>query len=395
MSNFVIYFFPFVMDIVVAMLLFVGRHSLAMAGASPEVVGSIPLFYGLGYFLAGPVMRIIIRREIAKIQMLGAIAAITAFSLMLAGTESIWAIRLLFFVIPVSMSLFFNAFQAFMLGHSGGIDRPLGVTICLYTFAWSLGFALGPFVSGLLGDYLSWAQMYVVAAGFTLFTGVAVALFNPGATGQAAEKPSASPRNSLPLLYVPGWMGMLTGLIGWVIIATYWPVIAAAAGISGHVKGYVEFAFAAAQSVTALILILFPDWQRKILTLPMFGAFGVSALLLFGASTAAFGYICAASLMGVFTGSAFLFSVYHCMVDDDNASRRVAINEMMVGLAYVLGPAVAALLHVEGVPFSYSLNLAAGMIAGMVAVQTLTAFWISRKNGQPSVEAASDSEARP
>ncbi len=56
MATFLLYFFPFAMDIVVSLLLFVGRHSLAMKGASEAEVGSIPLLFGLGYFLAGPVM---------------------------------------------------------------------------------------------------------------------------------------------------------------------------------------------------------------------------------------------------------------------------------------------------------------------------------------------------
>jgi predicted MFS family arabinose efflux permease len=380
MTSFLLYFFPFAMDIVVSLLLFVGRHSLAMNGASEAEVGSIPLLFGVGYFLAGPLMRTIISRRFAKIEMLAASTLLAALSTILANTDLLVALQALFFLVPIAASLFFNAFQAYMLGISTDNAKPLSVTVSLYTFAWSMGFALGPFVCGLLGNRFSWSQMYYLAALSSIFIGLLVIASRPKrANLETKPDKSALAKVQGPILHVPGWMGVVIGLVGWMVIATYWPVIAVSKGFSPAVKGMVEFAFAAAQSLGALALILIRDWQHKPVFLPLFGVLGVAALLVFGSSTSSILYIAGASLMGLFMATNFIFSVYHCMLEVEMASKRIAINEMMVGLGYVAGPTVAAALHQNGMPFGPSFTMAAGLVALLVMLRTGVAVRIGRK----------------
>jgi predicted MFS family arabinose efflux permease len=385
MATFLLYFFPFAIDIVVSLLLFVGRHSLATIGASEAEVGSIPLLFGVGYFLAGPLMRSIISRSWAKLEMLIAIGAMAILSAILANAQDLIMIQILFFLVPISASLFFNAFQAYMLGISTDHSRPLGVTVSLYTFAWSMGFALGPFICGMLGNSLTWSQMYYLASISSIIIAIMVALFRPKRADRRTEpKKNAVPKAKGPVLYVPGWMGVVIGLLAWMVIATYWPLIAVSKGFSPAVKGMVEFAFAASQSLGALALILVRDWQHRPVFLPLFGVFGVAALLLFGASSTPVFYIAGASLMGLFMATNFIFSVYHCMLEVENASKRIAINEMMVGLGYVAGPIVAALLHRNGMPFGPSFVMAAFFVAILVSLRTGVAYWI-RRRGDPQL----------
>jgi len=381
MAIFLLYFFPFAIDIVVSLLLFVGRHSLAMTGASESEVGSIPLLFGVGYFLAGPLMRAIINRRLAKIEMLTAIGLLAAFSALLANTNQLLTIQILFFLVPMAASLFFNAFQAYMLGIATDNAKPLGVTVSLYTFAWSLGFALGPFICGLLGDRISWSQMYYLAGVSSFLIAILVLFFRPRRNAQQAEAgEQVAVRQKGPILHVPGWMGVVIGLTGWMIIATYWPVIAVSKGFSPAVKGTVEFAFAASQSVGALVLILIRDWQHRPLFLPLFGVLGVAALLVFASADTPALYVLGAAVMGLFMATNFIFSVYHCMLDVEMASRRVAINEMMVGLGYSAGPVVAALLHQNGMPFGPSFLKAALLVGILVALRTGVAHWIGKRN---------------
>jgi MFS family permease len=280
----------------------------------------------------------------------------------------------------MGVSFFFNSFQAFMLGVSNESAQPLSRTVSLYTFAWSLGFGVGPFIAGIAVGYLSWADNYYLAAAFSAL--IALIILGFRASRHRAQKSLASPspeRQKSPALYVPGWMGVVIGLIGWLTIATYWPVIAAQQGISPAMRGLVEFAFAMTQGIGALALILFGNWQRRIQVIPLFGVFGISALLVFGAAGSLPFYILGASLMGLFTAGTFLFSVYHCMVDSKMASKRVAVNEMMVGLGFLIGPGLAALLHQNGKPFSTAFLSAAFLVAGLVSLETWVAARISRK----------------
>lgn len=388
MTTFLLYFFPFAIDIVVSLLLFVGRHSLATGGASEAEVGSIPLLFGLSYFLAGPIMRAIINRKWAKFEMLTAISALAALSAILAHSESLITIQVLFFLVPIAASLFFNAFQTYMLGISTDNSKPLGVTVSLYTFAWSMGFALGPFICGLLGNRFDWPQMYYLASVGSLAILVPVALFRPRAACPGAAADSAKvPLFKGPVLHFPGWMGVVIGLTAWMVIATYWPLIAVSRGFSPAVKGLVEFAFAASQSVTALAVILIKDWQHRPVFLPLFGILGVVALLVFGSFTTPFFYLAGAALMGIFMSTNFIFSVYHCMLEVEKAAKRIAINEMMVGLGYVTGPAVATLVHKNGMPFGPSFTMAALLVAILVAIRTGVAHWIVKKQpGQTTTQ---------
>jgi MFS family permease len=269
-----------------------------------------------------------------------------------------------------------------MLGVSNDAARPLHTTISLYTFAWSLGFGFGPFISGLAAGVLSWTDNYYLAAGMMVLIAMVIAAFQPGRKDIAAV-PSDTPleRNlKSPPLFIPGWMGVVIGLVGWLTIATYWPVIATQEGISTTMRGLVEFAFALAQGFGALALILFGPWQRKTTAIPFFGLIGVFSLIVFGSASSSTLYVVGASLMGLFTAGTFLFSVYHSMLDPEQASKRVAINEMMVGLGFLIGPGIAALLHQNGKPFLQAFLFAAGLIALLVAFESWLAVKLSRNS---------------
>ena len=384
MTVFIIYFFPFAMDIVLSLLLFVGRHSLASRGATETEVGSIPLLFGIGYFLAGPLMRKIISRRLAKIEMLVAAGGLALLSALLANTDKITNIQVLFFFVPIAACLFFNAFQAYMLGIATDRAASLSTTVSLYTFAWALGFALGPFVAGFLAERFSWQQVYYLAAVSSVVIGIIVLAYRPARPRpEQIPAPKARTRGLGPTLHFPGWLGMLIGLTAWMVIATYWPVIAAATEVSPKVKGLVEFAYAAALAFGALALIALKDWQHRLWLIPVFGLVGVGGLLVFGAADSTLLYVTGAALMGLHITTAFVFSAYHCMLNGKLAAKRIAVNEMMVGGGYIVGPLVASALHQEGQPFGPSFTAAAGLLALMVAVRTWWAWRIVSHSRRP------------
>ena len=102
----------------------------------------------------------IIKAEHAKGQMLGALTGITFICLVLANTQNILAIQALYCLFPFCSSLLFNAFQIYMLGISNQNARPLATTAGHFTLAWSIGFAVGPFISSALKNALEWSQLY-------------------------------------------------------------------------------------------------------------------------------------------------------------------------------------------------------------------------------------------
>ena len=377
------YTYPFAVDIIVALLLFVARHSLASQGRSEGTVGSILLCYGLGYCGSSLFMRKIVRPHLARRQMLVALAGMVIVCGALANAEQVRLIQVLFCLVPLAISLFFNAFQSFMLGVSTQIARPLASTAGHYTFSWSLGYALGPFVSGTSRSYLAWAQIYYLAAAIAAVVALLVFLYGPGTPKQGKgtrQLVGPGPRGSGPSLIRAAWLGLALGWVGWNVVSTYWPVQAAQLGFSARVKGMVEFAFALAQALGALALAHAGPWHHRPLILPVLGTAGCLGLVVFGAAAGPLGFVAGALLFGLYTSSAFSFMVYHSMLDADKAVERVALNETFVGLSFLAGPVVASALHRPGEVFGPVYVLLAALLAGGIAVQTAYAWWESHND---------------
>lgn len=379
--NAVIYSYPFLVDIVVALLLFVGRHSLASRGLPEGTVGSVLLFYGVGYCGASLFMRHVVRPRLAKVQMVGALLVVVATCLALAQIEPVLGIQALFCVVPIAISLFFNSFQSYMLGVTAEARRPLAAMAGHYTFSWSLGYALGPLVSGASRAYMEWAQVYYLAAALTAAVAVLVALYRPyrPPAGEADEPRPQPVRAAGRSLIGPAWLGVALGWIGWNAVSTYWPVQAAQVGFSAGIKGGVEFAFAVAQSLGALALTWMGAWHHRPLVLPLLGGLGVAGLLVLGTAAAPLTFMIAAVLLGLYTSSAFSFMVYHSMYDADRVVKRVSYNETVVGLSFLVAPVLASVLHPNGEPFGPSYVALAGMLAVGVAAQT---WWARTAHGR-------------
>ncbi len=379
--NHVIYAYPLIVDIVVGLALFVGRHSLAARGHGEATVGSVLLCYGIGYCAASLTMPRVVRVRHARWQMLVALLLIAAACGWLARATRLAEIRAAFFLLPAAVSLFFNAYQAFMLEVATGTARPLAATAGHYTCAWSLGYALGPLVSGLCREHLAWGSIYLVAAALSLLVALVAALLRPrpGSCQAPPGRPGTPPEDRG--LMVAAWLGVAVAWTGWNALSTFWPVQAQQLGLAAHTRGGVEFVFALTQSVAALAFVFAGPWQHRPARWLWFGGCGVAALLLFAGAQSPPGFVAAAMLYGAYTSSAFSLMVYHSLFDPERAVRRVAINEAFVGLSFLAGPLLARGLRAGAGTFSGAYLLAAGVIACGVAIQVLWAARRCRRDG--------------
>ncbi len=387
-NNLILYGFPLIFDIVVSTMLFVGRHALASQGYDERTVGSIIFGYGVGYVISCLFMTRIIKPDRAKRQMLIALAGIIAICLMLANTQRILVIQALYCLFPFFSSLLFNAFQIYLLGISNQSARPLAITAGHFTLAWSIGFALGPLVASVLKNTLEWKQIYYLVAITT--GGISILLYN--------FKPQRSPNQKQPLqttqvqtdtdrsLVGPAWLGLL---FGWVVLNAvfiYWPVQAVQLAIPTGQRGWVEFAYALMQGISALLLTRIPRWHYKLSWLLILGACGVAALGVFGQSTGILLFMLGAVLYGTYTGGMFSYVVYHSMIEESKAVQRVAVNETVVGITYLIASPVSALLHRAGTPFGPSYLILTIILAVGIITQTLYAYSLMRRDAGALLE---------
>ena len=392
MKAIVLYGFPLIADIVVGLMLFVGRHSLASRGYDDATVGSIVLVYGAGYVIASLLMARIVRPALAKVQQLVALGALVAIAIALANVERLIVIQVLYGVFPFATSMYFNAYQVYMLGINEQDGRPLAVLAGHFTFSWSLGFAAGPFVSSMLRSVVTWSQTLYVAAALAALIGILLYGFDPARyrkAGAGVATPDTGRPGALlrPNLMGPAWVGLL---VGWTIYNTvliYWPVQAVQQDVPVALRGLVEFLAALAQAFSALALVSLPRWQHKPAWLATLGGLAVVAVLLFGVAHDAAGMAVAALLYGTYTGSMFSLVVYHAMADPSRAVGRIAFNEVVVGVCFLLSSGVARLFHPVGTSFGSAYVGLAGVLAAGMAVQALYAAVLTRR-GAASVRAS-------
>ena len=387
MKKIILFGLPLTFDIIVSLVLFVGRHSLASQGYGEKTVGSIVMFYGIGYVIASLLMTRIVKPQRAKQQLIGALAGVILICVALANVQQLIFIQVLYGVFPLMASLLFNAFQIYMLGISNQDTRPLAETAGHFTFAWSIGFALGPFASSALKSLFPWSQIYYLAALLAALAGIVLYGFKPHESdGAARARMSSTTHSHGSSLVEPAWLGLVIGLIVWNAVLVYWPVQAVQMGIADNQRGWTEFAFAMMQGLAALLLTYVHRWHYKPIWLLIMGGSGIIALSVFGLSTQASFFVVGAILYGAYCGSLYSYMVYHAMVEEDKAVRRVALNETFVGIAYLSASPVAALLHKGGAPFGPSyLFLGIILIAGVLG-QTLFAHNLLRRNTPQSIE---------
>ena len=163
------------------------------------------------------------------------------------------------------------------------------------------------------------------------------------------------------------WIGAVTGWTALNMIFTYWPVQAQTLGIEVRIKGIVEFSFAMAQSVAAFALAAVPAAYYFSRRIPFAGIFGVVCALFFAFSGGSAGFIFGAVAFGIYSAHFFNAMVFHSMVEKSGAVRRVALNEVFVGLSFMMASPLASVIHrfFPGFTGSYTC-IAFLIVAGMI-----------------------------
>ena len=364
MWNFIIYLFPLAFDIIVSVSLFAGRHSLAEQGLDTGTVGSILTLYGIGYLISSLLMSRIVRPGIARGQMVAAVLMTVVTLITLAHSRNLRMIQGVFLILPFTASFFFNAFQSFMLGFDSCAGKRLTRTAAHYTGSWSLGFALGPFIASFVKKNMDWPSAYYVAAGVAAGIGLAALWLRSPEVSPKPRSPDRSPEAASRSLALAAWIGVVVGWTGLNMVFIYWPVQAESLGLDVRAKGLVEFCFALSQSISAFALAGVPSAYYCSRRLPFAGMLGGLALLGFVFSRNLAGFILGSVLYGVYTAHALNAMMFHSMIEKDKAVKRVAINEICIGISFMIS---APLAHVVRRMFSSLAESYAGVALLIVA----------------------------
>ncbi len=368
MTRFLIYLFPAVADIVVASALFVCGNRLADAGLSKTIVATIFSTWAVVYIITNQLLAHVVTSRNAARWLIAAniMFVVTAGAFVLF--PQIWMMFIVMGFLAVATAAFFMPFQVFM--KSVEPDQHQGVvrSTALYTCSWSLGFACGPFIAGLLYQKMGWQWCHAFNAVLGLLTVVGICMLKHHAQHHHDEATSphqakegvgeAINYHSFPDL---AWLGWVAGGVGCLVIYMINGLMPSL-GVDFHMPksqvGLIVTVVYMTQGLMGLSFIRSKTWMYRALPVLGFAGLSLISMTVFYISLLPFWdakflfdipqrtlLMCAAAVFyGLYSGSLFFSLVFHALVHPARSAKNVAINETLVGICGIVGPVLAGAL---------------------------------------------------
>ncbi|MCK5802885.1 MAG: hypothetical protein KAI66_08635 [Lentisphaeria bacterium] len=418
-----IYILPAVMDMVLALILFVctvrGSKELQL---SATVVGGMLATWGGAYMLSCPVVGHFMNRANCTRLLVAGSLCMLALCIFLIHASGVVGIYIGMVLMGVIAALFFVPFQIFMSAVDEAGEKPPSYSTGLYTFAWSMGFALGPFVAARfseLGAYLSSAEsigaesarlvgrLFCGSSGaaawqFSLIFAVFALVLNACGILLLAKYAHAHPSretdppvapvaakapldyNRAPNMWRKALTGALAGVVAIQVIRGVFPRYShpGVLALPETVQGNMFFLLSLTQALVGLALCRSRTWMYRVRPVLGFGLFGIAGLLLLGLGRTPSVFYAGGILFGVYSGSFFYYFVFHAIAHRDRASRQVGLNEAVVGIAGVAGASAGGMIaDFSGISAPFSCAAALVLIA-------LVFQWRVHRNVWPQAKAA-------
>lgn len=406
MPRFLIYVFPAVADVILAATMFVCSNRLADAGQSRTEVAMVFAAWAAVYIASNQALARLVTSRNAAVMMTVANVLFVAFAGIFVCIENVWAIYAAMGGIAVATALFFLPFQVFMKAVEPDPYQGVARSVAIYTFSWSLGFAIGPFITGFIYQGLGWRWCFVFTGLLGFFTTIGIQLLkhhakyhhSEASAENHLEAPPGRDKEAVNYHAMPdlAWLGWLAGGVGCLGIYSLISLLPSAGVAFAMAKSQVGSIIALLYVVQALVGLSFlrsRNWMFRpgpVVGLTAFGVVGLAgfALLLLpfcrgvqalSVCLRTLGLYASAACYGVFSGSFFFGLVFYSLVHPHQSARYVAVNEMIVGICGVAGPIIAGLLA-DQYGFAVPPTVLMAMTAGIALLQFTVLRQLTVKN---------------
>jgi MFS family permease len=381
-----IYVLPALIDMVMALVLFVGTVRAVKLGGGATQAATVLAVWSLVYVVACPLIGRLVTAGNARNFILAGCGLFALSSGLLAAATGFVPMLALIGLCGVAAALFFPPFQVFMKAMDSAGGHSVAYSTGLYTFSWSTGFAFGPFIAGFLmqlgapvtpgGEGPGWRYAFLFSAAVCLLTPWVLALaarsnrdHQPEARGDAPPSDATRLYESKPDLAWLGWLGAGAGFTALSIIRAVFPVRALGVlHLSESALGSVFFVLSMTQALMGLALMRSRFWMYRAKPVAAFALAGMAGILAFGFGKTSAMFLAGAVLFGIYTGAFCFYMVFHALVHPQRAGRYVSVNESLVGITGFLAPlAGGAMADAWGFQFPYL--AAAGVTLAATGIQ--------------------------
>lgn len=381
----VIYIFPFLADCIVGQVLFVGTVRAAQMGYSDTVVTSMLSVWGATYVVACFIFSRLLSQKNAP--MLASLGCLVFFvtSLMTPLFSGIGSVAASMFALGIGTGLFFPAFQIFMKDVDSGQDRSVAQSTGWYTLSWSMGLAVGPFVSGYLmelGEH-GWKYACYFSSIVSIISAVGIWLLKHHAdshrqgTEKAGEQslkvdPSHDFHNAPDLAWL-GWIGCGATCLVLCVVRSLFPVMAEKElFLSESEQGTIFFLLAFTQGIIGLLLCRGTIIMYRAKAVVLFSLTGVIGLICFTMRPdSMWVFYAGATCLGAYSGFSFFYLVFHALTHPSKTIRYISLNEMIVGAAGIVGPLMAGFVATASNSYVVPFVVGAGIIICSMTIQAV------------------------
>lgn len=377
-----IYLCPALLDWLVFLVLFAVLYSAGERGVSTIRCAWLGGAFQISYMLASLALGFIVNHRNARVLLLVSTTMSALMGVFCLLTQAYVPLLIGMVVLSFSMSVFFNAFQAFMRNET--IPGGLAWTVGIYTLAWSVGAGGGVLSSGLFyrfGPYvLSGITLAVGAAIITALVTYKTRQYRSG--GVELEEVIRGSRPAAPIYIIIGWLIIFTSMFIQRPLHTFFPKISAEIGTSASWTGLPLFLNMLIQGLVGLGMAKLPGALYRRMPLVLIHAAGIAIcgmiLLQPGSFAVTFAGV---SLLGICSGGACFLSVYFAS-NSGNRSINIGVNEFLVGMGSFAG-LFAAEWWITATRSHHALYqvFAAGLLVSMLIQTALATFFRGRPRG--------------
>ena len=402
MLKLLLYTFPAIVNYILGGMNFICAYRFSEAKSPGWVVGaSVSMWAGIYLVTSLSLVRFITSRNAGKLIFCGGM--ILAFSsLGFLVFDDLYLQFLWIALTGIGSAIYCTPFQVFSRSLGAGSDAGIFAATASYTISWSLGYAAGPFLFGLLPQRVAYSLnliLSLVLAGGILwidrsfrrpagghltddrlhtkpiprlhqrrwrdddiqaisqYRSEVVNLMEPSSSFRnsfsaepaPAPKEGDAPRELLPesgdgsLVWL-GWIVGFAGVIANMIVRSLVPYRGNLLGIERYQLGIVMAVIPVCQSLFA-ILFRFQHWiAYRRLPMVVASLCGIASMVLFGTGRNVWSFTAAALLFGCYGGYFYCSYVFHSMAHPTRSTYCLGINEALVGLAGVFGPLAGGFL---------------------------------------------------